>query len=138
MATYIREDQADIRLWVNGKMYGDLWKTAEGGALEADVGKTRPGGMGFEAAVGAPASRDDVTLTTQFTDVIAGSHNELESLIGSGRAAVGIAWLNNDRTPNGRGRTLQGILKKAASPDHGDGADVGMYTVIVTLDELAA
>jgi hypothetical protein len=135
---YIREDMADIRVRVNGVPYGDSWRTAEGGNVTADDSKTRPGGMGREVSVGGPASRDDLTVTTQFTDVVATWHPRLEGLVGNAVAEVSINWLNPDRTPTGRGRTIRGTLKEATTPDHGDGADVGMYRLVVSCNELAA
>jgi hypothetical protein len=135
---YIREDQADIRVRVNGQPYGDSWRMAEGGNLTADDAKTRPGGMGREVSAGGPASRDDLTVQTQFTDVVAGWHPRLENLVGIGSVEVAINWLNPDRSASGRGRTIKGTLKEATAPDHGDGADVGMYRIVVSCNEQAA
>jgi hypothetical protein len=135
---FIREDQADIRVWVDNVPYGDSWRTAEGAVLEADGAKTRPGAMGREVSAGGPASRGDLTVTTQFTDVMAAFHPVLESKVGYGRVKVGVSWLRPDRTPTGYGKTVQGTLIRAASPDHGDGSGVGMYTIVVSCDEQAA
>lgn len=137
--TYIREDQAHIDVWINGNKIGDSWRTFEGGDLEADDAKTRPGGMGFEVSAGGPASRSDATLTTQFTDVMAATHPFIEGGVGWAPVKVGITWLKPRRGDGsvGAGRTIQGVLKSATTPDHGDGADVGMYTIVVSCDEQA-
>jgi hypothetical protein len=136
--TYIREDMADIRLWVDNVPFGDSWRTQEGGLLEADDAKTRPGGMGYEVSAGGPASRNDLTITTQHTETTAAFHPTLESKVGHGRARVRINWLHGDRTPTGFGRTAQGTIKSAGPGDQGDGNGVVMYTVVVSCDELAA
>jgi hypothetical protein len=135
---YIREDQADIRVWINGIPYpttGDSWRTAEGANLVADDAKTRPGGMGREVSAGGPASREDLTVTTQFTDVIATLHPVMESLVGTGDVKVGISWMRPDRRSSGQGQTIRGTLKQASAPDHGDGSDVAMYTIVVSCHE---
>jgi hypothetical protein len=134
---FIREDQADIRFWLDDVPYFGSWKTAEGGILEANDSKTRPGAMGKEVSAGGTASRDDLAITTQLTDIVALAHPTLENRTGIGRVRVRVNWLRPDRTPTGTGRTIQGTLKRAAAPDHPDGADVGMYTVIVSCDEQA-
>jgi hypothetical protein len=142
----IREDQAAITVSLNANGDGRTWTpigptswvSAEGGVLEADDAKTRAGGMGREVSAGGPASRNDLTVKTQFTDVLALAHPGIENCIGSGRIKVGLSYLNPDRTPNGQGRTLQGSVKSAAEPDMGTGSAVGEYTVVVSCDELAS
>lgn len=135
---YIREDQADIRVWVDNVPYGDSWKEAEGGNLEADDAKARPGGMGREVSAGGPASRDDLTVRIHNSDIVALWHARLENRVGAGRVRVGLAWLGPDRVPTGSGITRQGTLKAVNLPDMGDGSDVGLYELVVSCDELAA
>lgn len=136
--TYIREDQADIRVSLNGLPFGDSWKEAEGGNLEADDAKARPGGMGREVAAGGPASRDDLTVRTNFSDIVAGWHPTFENLVGEGAVRVTLAWLGPNRVPLGTTTTRRGVLKAANVPDMGSGADVGLYEIVVSCDELAA
>ena len=69
--TYIREDQASICVSLDGNvLYGASWKSAEGGNLEADNAKTRPGAMGREVdhrragRARRPDGRDPVTDVT--------------------------------------------------------------------------
>lgn len=136
---YIREDQAAITVTVDDKAYGDSWASVEGGNLEADDSKTRPGGMGKEVSVGGPASREDITVETQLSDIVIGWHKELENKIGTGRVKVGITFLAADRTPTGASQTMTGILKSVALPDMAsDGNEVGMYQLVVSADEQAA
>lgn len=136
--TYIREDMADIRVSLDGVPYGDSWKEAEGGNLEADSAKARPGGMGREVSAGGPSSRTDLTVRTNFSDVVATWHPVFEAGVGWKRVRVTLAWLNPDRTPTGLTTTRGGTLKAANLPDMGGGADIAMYEVVVDCDELAA
>jgi hypothetical protein len=111
---YITGNQADIRVSVDGVPFGDSWRHIDGANLTADVGKTRPGGMGREVAVpGGSASRDDVTVAYQF--------------------------LGPDRVPVGPTHTVKGVLSGCSLPEFesGDG-DVGDYEITVVLDELPA
>jgi hypothetical protein len=136
---YIREDMADIRVSVEGTGLGESWATAEGANLEADDAKTRPGGMGREVSVGGPASRDDLTATIQFSDVVATWHKWLESLVGVGRVKVAYTFLDKNRTPTGASHTIVGTLKSATLPDvDASSSDVAFYTVVVSCDEQAA
>lgn len=135
---YIREDQADIRVSLNDVPYGDSWKECEGGNLEADAAKARPGGMGREVSVGGPASRDDLTVRTNMSDVVATWHPAFEAGIGWMPVRVTLAWLNPDRTLTGMTTTRRGTLKAANLPDMGGGAEIAMYEVVVDCDELAA
>jgi hypothetical protein len=136
---YIREDQADIRVSVDGVPYGDSWASVEGGNLEADDAKTRPGGMGREVAVGGPASRDDLTVATQMSDVTAPWVPRLEARVGVGAVKVGITYLGPERTPVGQPRTTVGILKAVNTPDQAsDSSDVGMLELVVSCHEQGA
>ena len=133
---YIREDQADIRFWLNGTPIGDSWASAEGGNLEADAVKTRPGGMGRQVSAGGPAERDDLTITTQFTDVIAGWVPTLENAVGGGDGMVGISWLLPNKTPSGRGVTRRGTIGAVRTPDHdSNGGDMGFLEVVINCHE---
>lgn len=135
---FIREDMADIRVTVNGKAYGDSWKQASGGNLSADDAKTRPGGMGHEVSAGGPASRDDLTVQIQMSDIVATWIPELEAACGDGQGKVSIHWLGKDRLPTGSTHTRTGSLKEVNPPDMGGGNDVGMLALVFSLNELAA
>jgi hypothetical protein len=135
---YIREDMADIRVSLDGvDPFGIPWKTAEGGALEAADSKTRPGAMGREVSLGGAASRGDLTCTVQFSDVIALSHIAFERKVGVGRVKVAVNWLGTNRALLGSGFTRVGTLKSATVPDtDSESSDPGMYTIVVSCDEL--
>jgi len=139
---YLREDQADIRVQVDGVNYGDgnSWVTYAGAGLSAAGVKTRPGGMGREIELGGPATRADCTITTQNSDIMAGQHPTLEAKIGRGTGRVSVQYLDDygAAIPGAR-FTIQGKLKEATLPgQNGENSAVGMYTIIVACDELAA
>src|SRR3954452_11975695 len=120
---YIREDMADIRVTIDSKTYGDSWKQVSGGNLTADDAKTRPGGMGREVSAGGPASRDDLTVRIQMSDIVALWHPHFENLTGWGRVKVGLSWLGPNRVPLGTGITRVGTVKAPNLPDMGGGSD---------------
>jgi hypothetical protein len=132
---YIREDMADIRVTIDSKTYGDSWKQVSGGNLTADDAKTRPGGMGREVSAGGPASRDDLTVEIQMSDIVATWIPELETKVGNGSMKVSIAWLGQDRAPTGSTHTRTGTVKELNLPDMGGGADVGMLSVVMSCNE---
>lgn len=134
----IREDQADIHVTVDGKAYGDSWNTAAGGNLEADAQKARAGGMGQEVSVGGPASRQDLTIGINMSDIVATWHPELENKVGHGEVKVSLAWLNQERVPTGVVSTRKGTLQAANLPDMGTGASVARYELVIDCDEQAA
>lgn len=138
---FIREDMASITVNVNGIPFGGSWAEAEGGNLEADDAKARPGGMGREVSAGGPASRDDLTVRTHMTDVVATWVPTLESavgnpgLVGAPSMLVNIAWMTPNRQPSGSGVTRTGTLKAVNVPDMGTGADAGMLELVMSCDE---
>ena len=140
---YIRQDQADIRVSVDGVAYGDgnSWVTVAGGKVTSPGAKTRPGGMGREVEVGGPGTRSNATVTIQNSDIMAAQHATLESKIGRGLARVSIQFLDNyGQAIPGASETLKGILLGAELPDlNGEATGaMGMYTITVGADELAA
>jgi hypothetical protein len=139
---YIRQDEADIRVSVDNVAYGDgnSWATYSGAKLTSPGAKTRVGGMGNEIEVGAPPTRSDVTVTTQASDIMAGQHARLESRVGRGAARVSLQFLDiNGNAIPGAAFTVTGKLTGAELPDMTtDTPTVGMYTITVALDQVAA
>ena len=139
---YIRQDEADIRLTVDNIAYGDgnSWISYSGAKLTTAGAKTRVGGMGPEVELGGPPTRSDVTITTQASDIMAGQHSKLEARVGKGTARVSLQFLDaNGVAIPGAAFTVQGKLSGAELPDMtNDTPNVGVYTVTVALDQLAA
>lgn len=136
---YIRSDQADIRVTLDGVAMFDSWKSAEGGDLETSDAKTRPGGMGRSVSLGGPVERNDLTVTIQFSDIVSLKHKTFEAACGNGRVKVAINWLGPDRVPTGASFSRVGTLKGCSEPNaDSESSDPGMYTIVVACDELAA
>jgi hypothetical protein len=133
---FIREDMATINVKLNGVPYGDTWKEAEGGNLEADVAKARPGGMGRESSAGGPASRQDLTVRVNLTDVTAPWLDLFEPEVGVGDIEVTFNWLNRRRVPLGISTTRRGILQAANLPNITAGPDVGLLEIVVDCHEV--
>jgi hypothetical protein len=139
---YLRQEQADIRFQCDGVNYGDgnSWFSLTGGDLTAAGAKTRPGAMGNEVELGGFATRSDVTIETQNSDIMVGQHAALESKIGKGSCRVSVQYIDNyGNAISGKSWTIKGKLKSAHLPEvHTENAAVGMFTVVVGCDELAA
>lgn len=143
--TYIREDQADISVsvmdpsgaWVP---FFENWYSVEGGNLESDDGKTRPGGMGDEVSLGGPSSRGDVTVRIQQTDTVIAHHATLETrVIEDAPVKVGYQFLNRLKQPYDTTHTVMGTMKSAALADmDGGSSDAAFYTIVVSSNERAA
>ncbi len=140
MATYIRENQADIRLTVDGVSFFGSWATYSGGDLTAAEAKTRPGAMGKEVSIGGPASRGDITITIQWDEIILASFNDLESRVGSGDAKVSVNWLDRKGVAiPGALFAKTGTLKSVSDPNYDtNGNAVGMLTAVIGADEAPA
>lgn len=139
---YIRDDQADIRLTVDGVAYGDgnSWVTYSGAALVAAGSKTRPGAMGKQKALGGPATRGDATIEIQNSPTMVGQHAKLESRAGKGNAVITITYLDDEgNTIPGAQFRVTGKLKSAELPGQNfDSPNVGLYKVTVDCDEQSA
>src|SRR5580698_10170489 len=69
MPTYLRADQATISVpqLAVGLPYVTSWATLEGGDLESEDVKTRPGGMSPQVNLGGPTTRTDATVSRPYT-----------------------------------------------------------------------
>lgn len=139
MGFYIRADMADIRVTLDGVPQGSAWATYEGGELEADDQKTRPGGMARQVAIGGPTARGDVTVTTQFTDSIASIAKRFENRSGRGRLAVRVTYLDPNGSPTSYTFVRTGIVKSVQIPEVDvNTGDVAFLSVVGSMDELGA
>jgi hypothetical protein len=136
--TWIREDQAEISVIIEGTPYGGSWKECEGGNLEADTAKVRPGGMGMEQDAGGLPSRGDMTVRIPMSDVVALWVPTHEGLCGWADVTIGLSWLGPNKIPLGTKTSRFGTLKAVNLPNMGAGGDVGMYEIIVGMNEGAS
>ena len=69
MDTFIRSDQARIHVRVYGVNYPSVtsWASLEGGDLTSEDVKTRPGGLLPQVNLGGPTTRNDLTVTRQYS-----------------------------------------------------------------------
>lgn len=144
---YIREDEADLRVFVEvpgqGMIEigdGESWATWAGGGLSAAGSKTRPGGMGKQKAQGGPATRADLTLTTQNSDTLIAQLGTLESRVGKGNCRAVATYLDDEgNVIPGAQIVRTGKLKEATPPGQNyDSPTVGMFTVVVDCDEVGS
>jgi len=144
---YIREDEADIRLFVEvpgqGMVEfgdGNSWATWAGGGLSAAGSKTRPGGMGKQKAQGGPATRADLTLTIQNSDTMIGQLPTLESRVGKGSVRAVATYLDDEGVAIPSAQIIRtGKLKEATPPGQNyESPTVGMFTVVIDCDEVGA
>jgi hypothetical protein len=141
---YIREDQAEIRIALDGVPLGglsDVWATLSDGVKTATDAKTRPGGMGKEVSCGGPATRANLTATIQFDEILATNHTIYEARSGKGACEVNVVWLDTeDIALAGSGFKRKGKLLSVAEPNivNTDSPAVGMYTLIMGCDEESA
>ena len=123
--TYLRQDQASITVDLPGlpsfasTVTPRYWATLEGGDLESEDTKTRPGGMLPQVNLGGPTTRTDCTVTRPYTAEIHPFLTQLEALAGQGIVNVKFTVLQGNATtfPNGTTVTMQGILKNVTRPN---------------------
>jgi hypothetical protein len=78
---YTREDQINITVTLDGVPYGGSWDSIAGGGKTANAVKIRVGGK--EINIGGPASRDDVTVGIQMSDLVAPWRATFDKRVGS-------------------------------------------------------
>jgi hypothetical protein len=135
---FIRDDQADMRVSLDGQPLFGSWATYSGGDLTSTDAKTRPGGMGHEVTLGGESTRNDATLTIQWADDVIAQFKRLESRNGKGDILIKANWLDADGVSvPGAVYGRSGKLKGCSDPnyDH-NGNAVGFLTIVVSLNEL--
>ena len=123
MPTYLRMDQAAISVPLISNVptlpYVVSWTTLEGGDLESEDTKTRPGGMQPQVNLGGPTTRTDATVTRPYTNELHPFVKPLEDA--AGNSAMSISWVILDSTgarpSSAPVITLHGILKNVTRPN---------------------
>lgn len=115
----LRQDQAAISVTVTGVALPFIksWTMLEGGDVEAEDTKTRPGGMLPQVNLGGPSSRSDCTVTRNYSAALHPYIVQLENV--AGRAAMKVAYtiLDANGVPSGPTVTMTGILKTVTRPN---------------------
>jgi hypothetical protein len=138
---FIREDNADVRVSIDGKPYFGSWRTYQGADKTANTSKTRPGAMGDEVDVGGPPTRNDCTCTIQWNENVLGKYKELDNKVGWADVTITVTWLNRKtKAPfDGASFTKTGTLKGCSDPNFdSNGNAVGELTIVVGMDEKQA
>lgn len=149
--TYLRQDQATISVPV---LYGldasgsevpvalpyvISWASLEGGDLESEDTKTRPGGMVGQVNLGGPTTRTDVTVTRPYTAELHPYIVALENIAGSGTMHVSYAILNANGYTIGSTVTITGILKNVTRPNFDSNATgTAMLSLVMGCDVVAS
>lgn len=120
MPTYLRQDQATISVPHLPVLlpFVKSWAMLEGGDLESEDTKTRPGGMLGQVNLGGPTTRTDATVSRPYTKELHPFIKRLEDAGGNG--AMSISWTILDATGSTAGGptyTINGILKNVTRPN---------------------
>ncbi len=120
MSTLLRQDQATISVGLPGiptLPFVKSWSKLEGGDLESEDTKTRPGGMVGQVNLGGPTTRSDATVSRPYTLELHRRIVDLENYAGSGEMKIN--WTTLDSTGSAAGHptvTIYGILKNVMHP----------------------
>lgn len=114
----LRQDQATISvsgLGV-GLPYVASWAMLEGGDLESEDTKIRPGGMLSQVNLGGPTTRTDATVSRPYSTDLHPFMKPLEDR--AGNQSMQITWtaMNASKQALGNVVTLTGILKNVTRP----------------------
>lgn len=115
-ALYLREDMALITVSVDQvpdfpKPKSGSWASLEGGDVEAENVKTRPGGMTPQVDLGGPTSRGDLTVKCQLAPEMVRHVVDLENVAGNSNATISYTPLDSDHSQLGTTYHLKGKLK---------------------------
>jgi hypothetical protein len=135
---YINDSQADITVQLDGTPLFGPWATYSGGDLTSTDAKTRPGGMGDEVSNGGLATRNDATLTIQWSDTVLAQYKHIQTRVGKGDVLISANWLDGEGysfPDSSYGNS--GKLKGCSHPnyDH-QGNVVGMFTIVCSMNEV--
>lgn len=130
-----RADTYAVHVFINDIDF-DLFDQMEGGDVDSEETKYKPGGMRPPVSLGGSRTVENVTLRRNYR--LGRDHIESDRLIGwAGKADVemhkqpltheGIAW--------GKPIVYRGTLKRVSFPDHNsESNDAGMLEIEVTVD----
>lgn len=112
-----REDTQLLTLSVDNRDLG-IWDKKEGGEIDSEENKYKPGGMAQEISLGGTKTIGNCTFTRLFD----WSRDDplmpwLYPRVGNGRGALGVQMLDITGAPRGRLMTLGGTLKTLTPPD---------------------
>lgn len=117
------ESQYEVKLTLNGTDYG-TWDNMDGGAVDSEERKYRPGGMAEQVSLGGSKTTSNITLSRLY--MLSRDHGlflTLVSLVGKGECRVTKQPLNGEGDPVGNPISYSGVLKAVTPPNHNSESD---------------
>ena len=130
-----RSDQYRVTLWIDDQLIG-IFDDKDGGGLDSQELKYRPGGGQTQVSLGGPTMVDNITLTRGFDRARdAGLRKWMFTRVGKGRAVSSVQPLDIDNHPEGDPDVYQGVFKKfTPSKVQSDANTVDTYDIEVSTD----
>lgn len=141
MPTYLRQDQATISVPVLpvALPYVKSWAALEGGDIESEDVKTRPGGLVGQVNLGGPTTRTDATVMRPYTKELHKYIVALENFAGQGTMHITYTILDATGNVIGPTVTLKGILKNVVRPNFDSNTSgVAMLSLVMGCDVAAS
>lgn len=136
----LREDQFIIHCNVTGVNLPSVysWAELQGGEVEGEDVKTRPGGMLPQVNLGGPATRTDVTVSRQYSAQLHPFIIALENVAGKAACQVSYTPLDTNGSPNGGTVTMTGILKNVIKPvANANASNAAMLQLVIGVNQEA-
>jgi hypothetical protein len=133
-----REDTHLLTLVIDGKDLG-IWDKKEGGEIDSEENKYKPGNMASEISLGGTKTIGNTTFRRLFD----WSRDDpllpwLYPRVGNGRGALGVQMLDIAGNPKGNLMTLGGTLKTLTPPDlDSESNDPALISLEFTCDTVA-
>src|SRR5262245_3290209 len=111
-----REDTWLVSLSIDGRDL-EVWDTLDGGEIDSEEAKYRPGGMAAEISLGGTRTVGNITLGRNY-DYLR-DHPLMQWLVdrvGFGRCTIGRQPLDPNRVPQGSPTRYTGTLKTVTPP----------------------
>lgn len=131
----MRADQHAATVVVDGTPLG-VFDTVEGGAVDSEEAKYRPGGMGPQQSLGGFVSVDNVTVGRLYE--LGRDHDLVRWLTnraGKARVTVVDQFLDTDGNPFGKPYIYTGTLKTVNKPPaDSNSSDASVWTIVVSTE----
>jgi hypothetical protein len=130
-----RQDQNAITLTIDGVDLG-VWDKLEGGEVDSEETKYRPGNMGSQISLGGSVEVGNLTLSRLY--MLSRDHDRVHWLIGrvgKGNATAARHLLDTDGNVYGRAIVYTGKLKTVTLPDvDSESSDAALIECEITPD----
>lgn len=110
-----REDTYSVKVSVDGRDLG-VWDKMEGGEIDSEETRYRPGGLAEEIPLGGTRTRGNITLSKLYDEGVHDVYHWLDSRAGRGSVVVTRQPLDPDGNAFGRPLVYVGTLKSVAPP----------------------